>query len=124
MKITEEKEISKEMVSFFSTLMTSNSNIDPTNQDELLKFIASLITKEQNKMLGSIPKEEEFFNIFFSLGGDKSLGLDGFPMFFFQKEWKLVGKDVCDVVKEFFGAKRMLKEINSTFLYLIPKSWG
>ena len=45
-------------------------------------------------------------------------------MFFFQNEWNLVGKDVCCAIKEFFGAKRMLKEINSTFLCLIPKKVG
>ena len=75
-------------------------------------------------MLCSIPKEEEICKAICSLGGDKSPGPDSFPMFFFQKEWKLVGKDVCDVVKEFFGAKRMLKEINSTFLCLIHKKFG
>ena len=36
----------------------------------------------------------------------------------------MVGKYVCDDVKEFYGAKRMLKEINSTFLCLIPKKIG
>ena len=45
-------------------------------------------------MLGAIPKEEEIFKVVFSLGGDKSPGSNGFPMFFFQKEWNWVGKDV------------------------------
>lgn len=31
---------------------------------------------------------------------------------------------MCDAVKEFFGAKSMLREINSTFLCLIPKKFG
>ena len=58
------------------------------------------------------------------MGGDKAPGLDGFPMFFFQKLWNLVGKDVFDAVKEFYGAKQMLKEVNSTFPCLIPKKTG
>ena len=72
-------------------------------------------------MLVTIPKEEEIFKAVFSLGGDKSPGLDGFPMFFFQKEWNLVGKYVCSAIKEFSRAKCLLKEIYSTFFYLIPK---
>ena len=32
--------------------------------------------------------------------------------------------DVVKVVQEFFGAKSILKEINSTFLVLIPKVLG
>jgi hypothetical protein len=75
-------------------------------------------------LIGSIPKDEEIFKAVCSLGGDKAPGPDGFPMFFFQKFWKLIGKDVCDAVKEFFGAKCMLKELNSTFLCLIPKRIG
>ena len=94
MKIIEEKEILKEMASFFSTLMTSNSNINPTHQEKLLKVIPSLITEAQNKMLGSIPREEEIFKAIFSLGGDKSPGLDGFPMFFFSKRME-IGWERC-----------------------------
>ena len=104
--------------------MFVDSNIDPNLQADLLNVIPSLISGDQNKMLGAIPKEEKFFKVVFSLGGDKSPRPDGYPMFFFQKEWKLFGKDVCDAVKEFFGAKCMLKEINSTFLCLIPKKVG
>ena len=83
MKITKEKEILKELVSFFFSLMASNPNIDPHNQAEILKVIPSLITEDQNKMLGSIPKEKENFQAVCSLGGDKSPGPDGFPMFSF-----------------------------------------
>ena len=75
-------------------------------------------------MLGTIPNDKEIFQSVCSLGGDKSPGSDGFPMFFFQKEWNLVGKDVCCAIKEFYVAKRMLKEFNSTFLFLIPKKVG
>lgn len=124
LKITEENDISGEMVSFFSSLMTADPNIDPAHQAEILKVIPPLIIEEQNKLLGCIPKEEEILNAICSLGGDKSPRIDGFPMFFFQKNWKLVGREVCDAVKEFLGAKRMLKEINSTFLCLIPKKIG
>ena len=83
LKITGEKDISEEMVSFFSSLMTTNSNIDTTHQVELLIFIPSLVTKEKNRMLCSIPKEEEIYKAVFSLGGDKSPRPNGFHIFFF-----------------------------------------
>ena len=97
------------MISFFSSLMTVDPNINPENQTDLLKVIPPLVTKGQNKLLGSIPKDDEIFKAVCSLGGDKALGPNGFPMFFFQKLWKLVGKDVCDAMKEFFGEKKMLR---------------
>ena len=114
----------EEMVTFFSSLMTADQNINLESQAEILNVIPPMVSKEQNKMLSSIPKDEEIFKVVCSLGGDKAPGPDGFPMFFFQKLWKIVGKDVCDAVKEFFGAKQMLKEVNSTFLCLIPKKLG
>lgn len=124
LKITEEKDIMEEMVAFFSSLMTANPNINLDHQADFLRVIPPLVSKEHNKLLSSIPKDEEIFKAVCSLGGDKAPSPDGFPMFFFQKLWKLIGKDVCDAVKEFYGAKQMLKEINSTFLCLIPKNIG
>ena len=99
MKINEEKDISKELVSFFASLMTVDPNIDLLNQEEILSVIPPLVTIDKNKMLGSIPNDKEIYHVVCSLGGDKSPSPDGFPMFFFQNEWNLVGKDVCCVVK-------------------------
>ena len=114
----------EEMVTFFSTLMTVDPNINLDNQVDFLRVIPPLVSKEHNKVLSSIPKDDEIFKVVCSLGGDKAPSANGFPMFFFQKLWKLVGKDVCDAVKEFYGAKQMLKEVNSTFLCPIPKKIG
>ena len=33
-------------------------------------------------------------------------------------------EDVVKIVQEFFGARSILKEINSTFLVLVPKALG
>ena len=63
--------------------MTSNSNIDTTHQAKLLNVISSLVTKVQNRMMCSIHKQEEIYKAILPLGGDKYLGPDGLPMFFF-----------------------------------------
>ena len=46
------------------------------------------------------------------------------PTFFFQMYWQVVMDDVVKAIQEFFGARSILKEINSTFLVLIPKVPG
>lgn len=38
--------------------------------------------------------------------------------------WEVVQKDVIKAIQEFFEAKSLLKEINATFLMLIPKVSG
>ncbi|GKB10356.1 RNA-directed DNA polymerase, eukaryota, reverse transcriptase zinc-binding domain protein [Tanacetum coccineum] len=46
---------------------------------------------------------------------------DGYYACFFKKAWEVVGKDVCQAVKDFFENGKLLKEINSTLIALIPK---
>ncbi|GKD38215.1 RNA-directed DNA polymerase, eukaryota, reverse transcriptase zinc-binding domain protein [Tanacetum coccineum] len=40
---------------------------------------------------------------------------------FFKRAWSIIGKDVCMAVKEFFHSDKILKEINSTLIALVPK---
>ncbi|GJW39768.1 hypothetical protein Tco_0065613 [Tanacetum coccineum] len=57
----------------------------------------------------------------FNIGDDRAPGLDGFASVFFKKSWNIVGNDVCSAVREFFDNGQLLKEVNHTFLALIPK---
>lgn len=64
---------------------------------------------------------QEIHDALFDLDLDKSPSPDGFPPFFFHKYWKIVGNSVCRAVKAFFHSGKILKEINHTFITLIPK---
>nr|GFD48521.1 putative RNA-directed DNA polymerase, eukaryota, reverse transcriptase zinc-binding domain protein [Tanacetum cinerariifolium] len=64
---------------------------------------------------------EEIKSAMFDIGDDKSPGPDGFTSTFFKKGWEVVGNDVCNAVRDFFSNGCILKEINHTFLALIPK---
>ncbi|GJT17758.1 hypothetical protein Tco_0876464 [Tanacetum coccineum] len=57
----------------------------------------------------------------FGIGNDKAPGPDGFTSVFFKKSWDIVGQDVCKAVRDFFRNGKLLKEINHTFIALIPK---
>lgn len=59
--------------------------------------------------------------VVFSFEGNKAPGPNEFPMFFFQWFWDIIENDVMNVVKELFGSRRILKELNATFVVLIPK---
>ena len=54
--------------------------------------------------------------------GNKSPGLDGFNLIFFKKCWKILKEDIMVFFKEFQDNGKLLKEINSSFIVLIPKS--
>ncbi|GKB89177.1 putative RNA-directed DNA polymerase, eukaryota, reverse transcriptase zinc-binding domain protein, partial [Tanacetum coccineum] len=64
---------------------------------------------------------EEIKAAMFDIGDDRAPGPDGFTSAFFKKSWDIVGNDVCNAVCEFFINCQLLKEINHTFLALIPK---
>uniref|UniRef100_A0A803NJ73 Uncharacterized protein n=1 Tax=Cannabis sativa TaxID=3483 RepID=A0A803NJ73_CANSA len=69
---------------------------------------------------------QEFFdsevkNAVFSILGIKSPGLDGFGSYFFQDNWELIRKDICEAVSSFLHSGNLLKEINSIVITLIPK---
>ncbi|XP_060957672.1 uncharacterized protein LOC133029200 [Cannabis sativa] len=63
----------------------------------------------------------EIKNAVWSLHPLKSPGPDGFSGIFYRKYWNIVGGDFCDMVQEFFVSGRFVKELNHTFICLIPK---
>ena len=54
----------------------------------------------------------------------KAPGLDGLPRLFFRHYWPIVGEQVVAAVQSFFHDGWMLKEMNHTFITLIPKVQG
>lgn len=57
----------------------------------------------------------------FQIRANKAHGWDGYFSLFYQTVWKEVGKEVCDMVQEFFQGKSYMQPINSTNIVLIPK---
>ncbi|GJR24075.1 retrovirus-related pol polyprotein from transposon TNT 1-94 [Tanacetum coccineum] len=67
-------------------------DLDPFNKD--------LRDKEVN--------DNEIREAMFSIGDNKAPGQDGYTAKFFKKVWNIVGKDVCNAVKEFFSSGKLL----------------
>ncbi|GJT48009.1 hypothetical protein Tco_0974166 [Tanacetum coccineum] len=81
-----------------------------------------------NKVLADIASNmvrdvtnEEIKAAMFDIGDDRAPGPDGYTSVFFKKGWNIVGDDICNAVRDFFSNGLLLKEINHTFLALIPK---
>ena len=80
-----------------------------------------LISDMDNQNLIKMPTLEDVHTALFSMDSNKTPGPDGFGAGFFKTYWPLLKSDLFNSVVEFFRTGKLLKEINHTFLTLIPK---
>ncbi|GJT01177.1 RNA-directed DNA polymerase, eukaryota, reverse transcriptase zinc-binding domain protein [Tanacetum coccineum] len=64
---------------------------------------------------------KEIKDALFDIGDNKAPGLDRYSSVFFKKALKIIGDDFRKAIKEFFTYGKMLNELNSTVISLIPK---
>lgn len=85
------------------------------------ELVTSKLSDDEATFMIREVKDEEIKGAMFQIDGNKAPGPDGYSSVFFKKDWNIVGKDVCKAVREFFDNGKMLNEINSTLISLIPK---
>ncbi|KAL0420749.1 UNVERIFIED_CONTAM: hypothetical protein Slati_3097800 [Sesamum latifolium] len=57
----------------------------------------------------------------FDIDEVKAPGLDGYSSGFFKAAWPIIREEVTRAIMEFFRTGRLLKQVNSTLISLIPK---
>lgn len=81
----------------------------------------TVLSTEENEELVQMVTEEEVHIAMFSMKACKSLGLDGFLSAFFQHFWEIIKLALLRVARDFFRTGKLLKQLNKTFIALIPK---
>ena len=112
------EEIGKCFEDFFTNLFTSSNPSIPCNLENL---ITPSLFDEDIEMLSKIPSPEEIKEVVFSIGSNKAPGPDGMSVHFFKCYWNIIGGEVIEANTTFFQRGHMLKEINHSFIVLIPK---
>lgn len=103
---------------FFSKLFSASSI---SNVEDVCSHIRRRLNSNQIALLSQLFSLEEVEGALKQLGPLKAPGSDGLPVLFFQKYWKIVGKEVTNLVLDVLNNKKSPKEINHTLIALIPK---
>jgi hypothetical protein len=115
----------KPLVIVFSQLSPLFSNPNPPPfPEELSNLFKPVISQEDNSYLCNILLKEEIKETLFSMNSNKCPGPNGLSSLFFKHYWSIVKSEVIAAVQNFFQSGRLLKQLNHTFIALIPKIDG
>ncbi|KAL0434709.1 UNVERIFIED_CONTAM: hypothetical protein Sradi_0178800 [Sesamum radiatum] len=79
-----------------------------------------LIAEEASQLVMPITRGEVTV-AYFDIVEDKSPSLDGYSASFYKATWLIISEEVTIAVMGFFKYGRILKQVNTTLLALIPK---
>ncbi|KAL0287951.1 UNVERIFIED_CONTAM: hypothetical protein Scaly_2750400 [Sesamum calycinum] len=80
-----------------------------------------VLTQEESQALVQSVTREEIKDAFFDIAEDKAPGPDGYSSGFYKAAWPVIGEEMIKAILEFFTTGRLLKQVNTTILALIPK---
>ena len=89
-------------------LATGASNLDPSQQQQLIRLFS----------------EDEVKAAVRGLNSEGALGPDGIPVFFYKDCWDTVGHEVMEALEEFREGRCQMDRLNKAYIVLLPKVHG
>lgn len=120
-KIENHELIAENFIKFYINHFSSTS---PSFPSDFQVLIQSSVKDSMNQLLNTTSSMVEVYKAIFSTDKSKSPGHNGMSPLFYRKYWHIVGKDVYNVVDDFFQNVRLNVVANHIFLTLIPKRQG
>ncbi|KAL2240836.1 UNVERIFIED_CONTAM: hypothetical protein Sindi_0724800 [Sesamum indicum] len=118
---TDLAEVAHEFVSYYQNLLGGTRRWLSVDIRYLRPWARHCITDEEANQLLLPLSAEDVKQAVFDIADDKAPGPDGYSSRFFKAAWPVVGEEVTRAVLDFFSTGKLLKQINSTILALIPK---
>ncbi|GKE03761.1 RNA-directed DNA polymerase, eukaryota, reverse transcriptase zinc-binding domain protein, partial [Tanacetum coccineum] len=112
-------QIAEQFVKHFQSFL---GNARPVQKFDLGKLKSKTVSSEDAVNMVRMVNDGEVKAALFDICDNKAPGPDGYTAKFYKKAWSVVGKDVCDAIKEFFKNGKILGEVNATLITLVPKS--
>ncbi|PWA66317.1 RNA-directed DNA polymerase, eukaryota, Reverse transcriptase zinc-binding domain protein [Artemisia annua] len=111
--------VADQFVMHFQKFLGVNVLVRRMNNMESL--ISNKLSSNEAENMVKRVSDEEIRKAMFQIEDNKAPGPDGFSSCFYKKAWGIIEKDVCKAIREFFVTGKLLKEINSTIITLVPK---
>ena len=118
---TESGKITNEFVRYYQNLLGGNRRQLPMDIRFLRPWARHVLTTEEAGQLTLAFSPEDVKQAVFDIAEDKAPVPDGFSSGFFKAAWSVVGQEITTAVLDFFSTGKLLKQVNSTLLALIPK---
>ncbi|KAL2230770.1 UNVERIFIED_CONTAM: hypothetical protein Sindi_1671400 [Sesamum indicum] len=114
-------EVAHEFVSYYQNLLGGTRRRLSVDIRYLRLWARHCITDEEANQLLLPLSADDVKQAVFDIADDKPPRPDGYSSGFFKAAWPMVGEEVTRAVLDFFSTGKLLKQINSTILALIPK---
>ncbi|XP_071705081.1 uncharacterized protein [Rutidosis leptorrhynchoides] len=112
-------QVPDQFVKHFQDFLGKSSSCTPIAS--LGDIFSKKLSNEEALAMESPVTDEEIKAAMFDIDVNKASGRDGYSSMFFKKAWGIIGKYICDAIKEFFSTGQLLGEVNATLIALIPK---
>ncbi|XP_022026078.1 uncharacterized protein LOC110926659 [Helianthus annuus] len=106
-------------VNHFEVVLGISTPVAPIRDPQSL-FSKQVNTSDVEHMVKAVTSEE-IKEAMFDIEDLRAPGPDGYSSKFFKASWNVVGPDVCKAIKGFFHNGKLLKEVNTTVIALVPK---
>ncbi|WZY73147.1 hypothetical protein YC2023_005387 [Brassica napus] len=106
---------------FQGILGATDLHSSPVSSEDLRTLLPFRCSELQQNYLKREVTAAEVKATFFAMPLNKSPGPDGYSVEFIRASWDIVGADIIGAVREFFRNGKLLRDLNTTAITLIPK---
>lgn len=107
-------------VEFYKGMLGNNNQRYAKANGRIFSMEKTLSIDQQLTLLKPVTDQE--IKVIFSMNENKSPGPEGYGSGFYKAAWPIIGREVSYVIPEFFKTSKLLKQINATLIYVIPKT--
>ncbi|KAL0292602.1 UNVERIFIED_CONTAM: hypothetical protein Sangu_3252600, partial [Sesamum angustifolium] len=119
--LTAQHDVNQEFISYFQNLLGGPRLHRRIDLEFLRHELKHTITTAEASLLVTPVTLSEVKEAFFAIDVESAPGPDGYTSAFFRNAWPVIGQAMFQAIGEFFRTGKMLKQINTTLISLIPK---